>query len=172
MEWLHYTMEVLPVIEVEATTKQTQWAVTLIPIVALWAGGRKKKKTQQHSGCNSYLLNQDLSTWLPVSLNWDSPAQTEHSTAWLPHQPCVAGYQSQAENTQAALAWGAPGLQFNGRWRHTRPCGSPVLRSCASTFKYFPYSNGHTTSNQIKGKKSSTRYNFFFFLIANKLSLD
>lgn len=135
-------------------------------------GRWEKKKTQQHSGSNSHLLNQDLSTWLPVSLNWDSPAQTEHSTAWLPHQPCVAGYQSQAASTQAALAWGAPGLQFNGRWRHTRPCGSPVLRSCASTFKYFPYSNGHTTSNQIKGKKSPTHFTTFFFLIANKLSLD
>lgn len=43
MEWLHYTMEVLPVIEVEATTKQTEWTVALILIVALWAGGRKKK---------------------------------------------------------------------------------------------------------------------------------
>lgn len=36
-------MEALPVIEAEATTKQTQWSVTLIPIVALQAGGRKKK---------------------------------------------------------------------------------------------------------------------------------
>lgn len=35
-------MEALPVIEAEATTKQTQWSVTLIPIVALQAGGRKK----------------------------------------------------------------------------------------------------------------------------------
>lgn len=153
-------MEALPVIEAEATTKQTQWSVTLIPIVALQAGGRKKKPKQLHNGCNSHLLNQDLSTWLPVSLNWDSPAQSaEHNAEWLPHQLCVSGCQAQAANTQAALPWGLP---FNGRWRHTRPCGSPVLRFCTSTLKHFPHSNVDTTSNQRKGKKSPTHFTTCF----------